>query len=263
MQKEAKMLELTRFGEGSRRKLLIAHGLFGSARNWGAIAKSLSATFEVVVVDMRNHGQSFHSDDMDYSAMAGDLAEVIQAEGGRMSVLGHSMGGKAAMMLALTAPQMVERLVVGDIAPVSYGHSHMEHIDAMQGLDLSKVMRRSDADRALAEVVSDRGVRAFLLQSLDISGGQARWRLNLPVLRAHMQTFVSFPQVEGAFEGPTLFLGGAQSEYITAEGRRAIQRHFPGAHVVMLKNAGHWLHADQPEAFTKTVSAFLNVREEG
>lgn len=251
------MLKIARFGDRSQRKLLIAHGLFGSARNWGGIARALAATHEVLAVDMRNHGHSFHADAMDYPAMAADLAEVIRAEGGPMDVLGHSMGGKAAMMLALEAPEMVRRLVVGDIAPVSYGHSHIGHIDAMQALDLGSVSRRSEADRALAQAVPERGVRAFLLQSLEFEGGEGRWRLNLPVLRAAMETLVSFPDAKGQFNGPAMFLGGAQSDYISADGRAAIQRHFPAARVVMLKGAGHWLHADQPEAFAKTVSAFL------
>ena len=253
------MLNIARFGSVSRRKLLIAHGLFGSGRNWGGIAKALSATHEIVVVDMRNHGQSFRSERMSYFDMAEDLAEVIRAEGGKMNVLGHSMGGKAAMILALQEPDLVDRLIVGDMAPVSYEHSHAGNVEAMQALDLTTVSRRADADRALAEAVPDRGVRGFLLQSLVFEEGQGRWLLNLPVLRECMPQFVGFPQMEGSFDKPALFLGGARSKYISSDGRVEIQRLFPQSRVVMLKDAGHWLHADQPEAFVKTVSAFLSA----
>lgn len=251
------MLHYTKNSPGSGPKLLIAHGLFGSGRNWGAIAKALGATHEVISVDMRNHGASFRSDVMDYPAMADDLSQVIEAEGGRMAVLGHSMGGKAAMVLALTRPELVERLIVGDIAPVPYTHSHAHLIEAMETLDLSAVSRRSQADKALAEHVKDRGTRAFLLQSLSFSKEQGAWSLNLPVLKAAMDTVTGFPQIDARFEGPTLFLGGDRSQYIPPDARTAILSQFPRARIVMLKGAGHWLHADQPEAFTKTVSVYL------
>ena len=259
MQKEELLLKFAKIGPVSPRKLLIAHGLFGSGRNWGGIAKALSATHEITVVDMRNHGQSPRNDDMSYFDMAADLAEVIRKQGAPVDVLGHSMGGKAAMVLALQEPDLVNRLVVGDIAPVAYSHSHAGHIDAMAALDLSAVSRRSEADRALAEAVPDRGIRAFLLQSLVFEEGKGRWLLNLPVLREHMSEFVGFPKMDAPFEKPALFVGGAESDYVSAEGRSEIQRLFPRSRVVMLKGAGHWLHADQPEAFAKTVSAFLAV----
>ena len=250
------MLSLVEYGVSSSPGLLIAHGLFGSARNWGAIAKDLSATHHVIVVDMRNHGNSPHEPAMTYADMAQDLAEIIRSRG-RMAVLGHSMGGKAAMMLALTQPDLVTRLIVGDIAPVSYQHSHLSHIDAMEAVDLTAVARRKDADAALAQHIPDRSIRGFLLQSLSIENGTASWKLNLPVLRDAMETLVDFPEMTATYTGPALFVAGAQSDYVSAQGRAAIQTHFPGAHLVKLKNAGHWLHADQPAAFTATVKAFL------
>ena len=146
--------------------LLIAHGLFGSARNWGAVAKRLSARREVIAVDLRNHGDSPWDADHSYPALAADLAEVIAAEGGRADVLGHSMGGKAAMTLALGDPQLVARLIVADIAPVAYAHSQIRHVDAMRAVDLSKVARRSDCDAALAARVPEPSLRAFFTQSL-------------------------------------------------------------------------------------------------
>jgi esterase len=184
-------LETQVHGEaGDRPPLLIAHGLFGSARNWGAIARALSAERQVVAVDMRNHGSSPWDERHDYVAMAEDLAGVIG--GGRWDVLGHSMGGKAAMVLALTHPGTVTRLIVADIAPVAYGHSQAHLVEAMQALDLSTGRVAGDADRALSERVEDAGVRAFLLQSLDVPNRV--WRLNLPVLGGEMPKILSFPE---------------------------------------------------------------------
>lgn len=251
------MLSFVEYGETSSPGLLIAHGLFGSARNWGAIAKDLGSTYHVVAVDMRNHGQSIHSDEMSYPAMADDLAEVISSQGGKMFVLGHSMGGKAAMALALRAPDLVERLIVGDIAPVAYGHSHIGLIDAMEQVDLGTITRRKEADVALAAHVSDRSLRGFLLQSLEVEDGTARWKFNLSALRHSMADLIGFPQIDGTFGGPALFLAGDRSDYVDDASRDAITEKFSRARIVKLKDAGHWLHADQPEAFTATVRAYL------
>ena len=237
---------------GDRPPLLIAHGLFGSARNWGVIAKRLSGTRRVVAVDMRNHGDSPWSEVHDYPAMAADLAEVID---GRWDVLGHSMGGKAAMVLALTHPEKVNRLVVADIAPVAYGHTQAHLVAAMDGLDLSALATRSDADRALSAAVGDAGVRAFLLQSLDLR--EKRWRLNLGVLGREMPKILSFPDIEGRFDGPVLFLSGATSSYVLPEHRDRIRALFPAARFAKIPGAGHWLHAEKPREFEAAVAAFL------
>jgi pimeloyl-ACP methyl ester carboxylesterase len=238
---------------GDRPPLLIAHGLFGSARNWGVIAKRLAETRQVVAVDMRNHGDSPWADVHDYPAMAADLAEVID---GRWDVLGHSMGGKAAMVLALTHPEKVNRLVVADIAPVAYGHTQAHLVDAMQRLDLAGIATRGDADRALAAEVEDAGVRAFLLQSLDLR--EKRWRLNLDVLGREMPKILSFPVVEGRFERPALFLSGANSSYVLPEHRDRIRELFPAARFAKIPGAGHWLHAEKPREFEAAVAAFLS-----
>lgn len=251
-------LKIEQYGAKEQPCLLIAHGLFGSGRNWKAIATRLSKRFRVLTVDMRNHGNSPFAPEMTYAAMADDLREIVEAEG-PLSLLGHSMGGKTSMVLALTAPAGIERLIVGDIAPVAYGHTQTPLIDAMAAVDLSAVTRRSDADRQLAERVEDRAIRAFLIQSLAIEDGVARWRLNLPVLRTHMPEIIGFPDLSGTFEGPTLFAVGAASDYMTAEGRERAKALFPRHRVVSLKGAGHWLHADQPEAFAATVAAFLSA----
>ncbi|MEL7211615.1 MAG: alpha/beta fold hydrolase [Pseudomonadota bacterium] len=236
--------------------LLIAHGLYGSARNWGVISKRLSDRGRVIAVDMRNHGASDWQSSHSYADMAGDLAETLESIGEPADVLGHSMGGKAAMVLALTRPDLVRRLVVADIAPVAYSHTQQGMIDAMHGVDLSGVEKRSDADAQLAKTVEDQGVRAFLLQSLHVAG--KRWRLNLDVLSAEMEKIIGFPEVTGAFNGPTLFLSGGASDYVQPAHREVIKPLFPNAKFAKIPGAGHWLHAEKPREFEAAVRAFLD-----
>ncbi|WP_299298518.1 alpha/beta fold hydrolase [uncultured Tateyamaria sp.] len=252
------MLAFTEYGAGDGTPLLIAHGLYGSGRNWGVIAKRLADTRRVVTVDMRNHGHSPWSDDHGYADLAEDLAEVIDHLGAPMDVVGHSMGGKASMMLALTHPDRVRRLVVGDIAPVSYGHSQMQYIDAMRAVDLSRVTRRSDANAQLAEQGVEPALCSFLTQSLDLAEG--RWRFNLDALAANMPAILGFPEVTGAHDGPTLFLSGGQSDYVHRDYRDTIRGLFPAARFAKIPAAGHWLHADDPRAFEGTVRAYLDAR---
>jgi pimeloyl-ACP methyl ester carboxylesterase len=207
---------------------------------------------------MRNHGDSPRSPDHGYEAMAGDLAETVSALGGRADVLGHSMGGKAAMVLALSEPERVRRLVVADMAPVTYGHSQMRYVKAMEGIELGAVRRRADADRALAAAVPEAGLRAFFLQSLAIGDSGARWKLNLPALGEQMPRIMGFPDGLGSFDGPTLFLTGGRSDYVRPDDWARIRSHFPAARLETTHEAGHWLHADAPEAFARTVAAFLD-----
>jgi len=238
--------------------LLIAHGLFGSARNWNVIAKRLSDSRQVVTVDMRNHGTSPRYPSQGYAEMAGDLAEVIAAHGGRADLLGHSMGGKAAMVLALAHPDLLRRLVVADIAPVAYGHSQSHLIEAMRGVDLTGITTRRDADLQLAGAVHEEGVRAFLLQSLDVKA--RRWRLNLDVLDADMDAITGWPEgITGRFDGPTLMLSGAVSDYVLRGHRPTIRSHFPAARFAKIHGAGHWLHADKPREFEAAVRVFLDA----
>lgn len=239
--------------------LLIAHGLFGSARNWGVICRRLAETRKVIAVDMRNHGESPWTETHRYPDMAADLAEVIAAQGGQADVLGHSMGGKAAMALALSEPGRVRRLVVADVAPVAYSHDQMQNVDAMRSLDPATVATRGDADRKLAEVLPDAGLRAFFLQSLDLRADPPRWKLNLDLLAAEMPHIVGWPGIEGRFEGPALFLTGELSHYVRPEHRETILRLFPAARFAELKGAGHWLHAEKPRAFEDTVRVFLDA----
>ena len=240
--------------------LVIAHGLYGSARNWGVIARRLADVRDVVAVDMRNHGDSPRAEVQGYAEMAADLAEVIGSLGGRVDLLGHSMGGKAAMQLALTDGARVRRLVVGDIAPVAYGHDQSHHARAMRALDLSGVTTRGEADRRLAETVEDSSLRAFFLQSLDLKAeGGPRWRLNLDVLEAEMPKIVGWPGTTGSFDGPALFLTGADSPYVKPDYRDTIRALFPAARFAKIPGTGHWLHAEKPREFEETVRVFLTA----
>lgn len=236
--------------------VLIVHGLFGSGRNWGVIAKRLSDGRRVVTVDMRNHGASHWEDSHTYHDLATDLAEVVAAIGGRVDVIGHSMGGKGSMMLALDRPALVRRLLVADIAPVSYSHTQVHLVHAMRRLDLSRISTRTEADLMLAREIEEPDVRAFLLQSLDVKG--RCWRLNLDVLERDMELITGFPAVSGRFDGPALFLAGANSHYVQPEHRPLIKRLFPNAKQAKIPGAGHWLHAEKPREFEAAARAFLN-----
>jgi esterase len=232
--------------------LLIAHGLFGSGRNWGVIAKRLSDERQVIAVDMRNHGSSFWHDSHAYEDLADDLAGVIPE---RADVLGHSMGGKSAMMLALRHPEKVGRLIVADIAPVSYGHSQQQNIDAMRRVDLSRVTNRAEAAAQLQGL--EPGLSDFFMQSLDMK--EKRWKLNFDALEGNMGSILSFPEVIGRFDGPVLFLTGALSNYVLPEHRDRIKTLFPKARFAKIPGAGHWLHAEKPREFEAAVRTFLNL----
>jgi len=239
--------------------LLIVHGLYGSGRNWGVIAKRLSDRGLVVTPDLRNHGESPRADSHSYEDLAADLAELIEhLGGGPVDLCGHSMGGKAAMALALTAPEKIRRLVVADIAPVAYAHSQLRFIEAMRAVDLSALTRRSEAEAQLAERGVEKALQSFFTQSLDVPN--RRWRLNLDVLEAEMPRIMGWPEaLTGPFEGPTLFLSGGASDYVTPDHRPTIKALFPRARFAKLPGAGHWLHAERPRAFEAALRAFLDT----
>ena len=247
---------------GSGAPLVIMHGLLGSARNWGGIAAKLGESHRVMAVDMPNHGASPWSEVMDYPFMARQLAGFIAAKcGGRASVIGHSMGGKAAMMLALSRPEMVEKLVVVDIAPVSYTHTFAPYIKAMRAAPINTALRRGDVELAMHGVIDDPRVRAFLMQNLDGQPGSYRWRPNLAVLGASMVDILAFPPVADgtSYDGPALFLHGAQSDYVLPQHEDVITALFPRAQWQAVDGAGHWVHADQPAAFIEAVDTFLSA----
>jgi pimeloyl-ACP methyl ester carboxylesterase len=242
-------------GEGP--VLVLLHGLFGQSGNFGAVQRRLAAGGRrVIALDLRNHGASPHAPGMDYRTLAEDVRETLDSLGVLpCAVLGHSMGGKAAMALALAHSEAVSRLCVADIAPVRYRPHLVTYAVAMRDMKLHPGLTRAEADDALAPVVADAGERAFLLSNL-LLGAKPRWRIGLDHIIAGMDDIQDWPIAEGSYAGPTLFLAGARSRYVRAEHRPAIAALFPAARVVTLKNAGHWLHADDPEGFLAVAEAF-------
>jgi pimeloyl-ACP methyl ester carboxylesterase len=235
--------------------LVIVHGLYGSARNWGVIAKRLSDTRHVVAVDMRNHGTSPWFETHSYADLAADLAEVIESLKGPYDVLGHSMGGKAAMVLALTRPDLVNRLIVADIAPVPYDNNQMQYIEAMQSVDLTRITKRSDAGEQLLEKIDNPDLAPFFLQSIDVR--EKRWLLNLDTLAREMPDILGFPEISSVYDGKVMFLSGAESDYVRPEYRARIKALFPRAQFAKIPGAGHWLHAEKPREFEAAVRHWL------
>jgi len=251
---------LTAVEYGAGPPLAILHGLFGSGRNWATIAQRLAAHHRVIAVDLRNHGGSPWAATMDYREMAEDVRMTLQERGyERFALLGHSMGGKVAMIAALEHGAEIERLIVADIAPVPYAPHHLGHVRRMRELDLAQIKRRSDADAALAPAIPDPAERAFLLQNLVFENGKARWRLNLAAMEREMPRLVGFPALpsDHAYDGPALFVAGGRSDYLRPGHEPAIRHLFSNAEIAVIDNAGHWLHTEQPAAFLAIVEAFL------
>ena len=241
--------------KSNKTPLLIVHGLYGSARNWGVISKRLSDEREIFAIDQRNHGDSQWCETQSYFDMAGDLQEFLE-HFGSMAVLGHSMGGKAAMALSILKPSLVEKLVIADIAPVSYFHDNTQYIRAMKNVKLDKLATRADAIIQLAESVPEPELRSFFAQSIDLKN--KRWKLNLDVLESEMEKIISFPQLSGKFEKVSLFLSGALSNYLQITHGPTIKKLFPKAKFAKIPNAGHWLHAEKPREFEAAVRTFLS-----
>ncbi|WP_148861495.1 alpha/beta fold hydrolase [Marinobacter fonticola] len=245
-------------GEG--KPLVLLHGLFGSLENLGGVTQRLSDTWQVHALDLRNHGRSPHVEAMDYPAMADDVQRYLDKQKiERASVLGHSMGGKTAMELALAHPDRIERLIVADIAPVAYAPHHDTIIEGLTGLDLSAVKTRGDADKWLAEYVEIPAVRQFLLKNLVRSDeGGYGWRINLKAIEREYPQIAKGPTAQGPFDGPTLFLKGGESDYIQDSHRDTVSRLFPKATLRILPGTGHWLHAEKADLFAKLSRRFLD-----
>ena len=241
--------------------LLVMHGLFGSLGNWGWHSKQLSEDYTVYGVDLRNHGQSPHSDALSYPLMAQDMLAFMDREGiDSASLIGHSMGGKVAMQMALLAPERVDKLVVVDIAPVDYGGptDHTDVIAGMEAVAAAKPKKRTEADALLAEHIAEEGVRQFIMTNLvREQGGQYSWRLNLAAIKANYDLLRRRPEGDGPFEGEVLFIKGANSDYIKADYRDSILALFPASQVKVIMDAGHWVHAEKPEVLLRIVREFL------
>lgn len=246
-------------GEG--KPLIILHGFLGMSDNWKTLgAKYAESGLQVHLVDQRNHGRSFHSQDFNYDILSEDLKNYLHHyKIDSASILGHSMGGKTAMQFACTYGSMIERLIVADIAPKFYPPHHQGIIDGLNRLDLENLNSRSAADEALAIHIPEVGVRQFLLKNLYwIEKGRLGFRFNLSVLSGKMEEIGENISNSDMYDGPVLFLRGSKSEYVVDQDLSEIKRHFPDASLDTVDNAGHWLHAENPKQFFEKSLQFLN-----
>ncbi|MDX1633182.1 MAG: alpha/beta fold hydrolase [Marinobacter sp.] len=257
-------------GEGE--PLILLHGLFGSLENLGGVSQRLQDGWQIHALDQRNHGRSPHADTMDYPAMAADVLAYMDRQGlGQASLLGHSMGGKVAMELALSHPERVDRLIVADIAPVTYRPRHDNVLAGLDAIDLAALESRQQADEVLRAHVEELPVRQFLLKNLirvgadeDAgNGARFRWRLNLTAIKACYDNLARAPSAEGPFDGPTLFIKGSESAYIQDKHRDAVARLFPHARLRIIQGAGHWLHAEKADTFATLCRRFLSGQDDG
>lgn len=238
--------------------VIILHGLFGMLDNWSTIGRKLSEYFQVYTVDQRNHGKSPHNEVMNYKAMAEDLLAFIEDEDlNKPHIIGHSMGGKTVMQFAVDNPTSVNKLVVVDIAPQAYQHGHQIIFDAFNGLDLSSISSRKEADEKMTALLPEFGVRQFILKNLARdSEGNYMWRPAVNIIERNYEHIVA--AIEGKYDGETLFIKGDKSAYIKEQKWDEIQKQFSNAKLATIKDSGHWVHAEQPNAFFDVVLEFLN-----
>ena len=249
------ILHAVELGAGAPVTLL--HGLFGQAANFATLQRRLEGAHRVIALDLRNHGASPHAPEMSYAAMAGDVLETLSARGALpCALVGHSMGGKVAMIAALDAPEAVARLLVSDIAPVRYPPGFAALVDAMAAIPLHPGLTRREADAALSAVAPP-AVRGFLLQNLRF-GAAPHWRIDLAAIGAALPVLADWPEhAASPYAGPVLFVAGARSDYVRPEHRAPVRALFPHARFVAVKEAGHWVHADNPAGFAAVLEAFL------
>lgn len=246
-------------GEG--RPLCILHGFLGMLDNWKTLGNSFADNgFCVHLIDQRNHGKSFHSPDFNYDILSNDLLNYLDHHHiEKTNVIGHSMGGKTAMQFACSYPERMEKLLVADIAPKFYPPHHQEIINGLNAVDTTNLKSRKDADEQLKKHISNTGIRQFLLKNLDRDENKKLcFKFNLAVLSEKMEEIGDNISSTESFNGPTLFLRGDRSEYITDNDNEAIYRHFPKANIQTIENAGHWLHAENPTQFLSNSLAFFN-----
>lgn len=247
-------------GEGT--PFIILHGFLGMGDNWKTLGKKFSETgFEVHMIDQRNHGKSFHSDAFDYELLVEDLKQYCdKLQLKNIVLLGHSMGGKTAMLFASTYPELVSKLLVADISPRYYPIHHDTILEGLSSLNFSELKSRSEADEQLSRYVSDFGTRQFLLKNLYwVEKGTLALRMNIDALKKHVGEVGEALPMHAKFDGATLFLRGDKSEYIAQQDETLIKNHFPEAQIVTISNAGHWLHAENPEDFYNAVIAFVKA----
>ena len=245
------------FGEGT--PLIILHGLFGCSDNWVSIAKRLSDYFKVFIVDQRNHGHSSWSENMSYAEMSEDLKELYEnLDIKEAIVMGHSMGGKTILQFNNDYPNMVKKMIVVDMGIKAYPPHHTHIIDAINAIDLNSIFSRREVEAKLRNQIESNEIVQFLLKNLYwVEKGQLGLRINLPVLKENVSEVGEALATHAVFENETLFLRGDKSEYIGPSDEAIISRHFPNSKLVTISNAGHWLHAENPNAFYKAVIEFI------
>ncbi|MET0066262.1 MAG: alpha/beta fold hydrolase [Candidatus Thiodiazotropha sp.] len=246
-------------GDPQNPPLCLLHGLFGSSGNWMGIVRQLQDDYRLIVPDLRNHGRSPHQEMMDYPSMAEDLLSLFdRLDLPGVALLGHSMGGKTAMWVALTSPERVDKLVVADIAPVRYENRFAAIFQGLMQLPLDRIESREAADRHLSEWVPEPGVRDYLLQNLVKQASGWSWRFNLPILQRAISILSDFPEMHDlTFPGEVLFIHGERSNYVDDAARGVIKRRFPHYRERLLHGAGHWLYAEQPQPFAQALRGFL------
>jgi pimeloyl-ACP methyl ester carboxylesterase len=247
-------------GEGEK-YIIILHGLFGSSDNWQNIGKTLSEKYKVYLVDLPNHGRSLHTDNFTYEAMREDVHAFIEQHQIEQPVLiGHSMGGKVAMHVALAYPHLLSKLIVVDICPKYYPVHHDRILEGLTSINLPTITSRQEADEQLAKYERSYTVRAFLLKNLYRNeDGKFEWRLNLPVINDQIENVGEAIHTDNVFERPVLFINGAKSDYINKEDTSLIHQFFPGAVVETIADAGHWVHAEKPEEFVSIINNFIEM----
>ncbi len=255
----APQIHTTTIGEGGR-PVVFLHGLFGQGKNFTQAAKALVPDFRSVLVDLPDHGRSGWTERVDYTDYADRVAEAVRDQA-PFDLVGHSMGGKVAMVLALRHPELVRRLVVVDISPsASEGSGEFEHLlGSLAAVDLTTLGRRGEADERLTSSIDDPRVRGFLLQNLRSGPAGFRWQANLDLLRRDLGTIGGFPEVASTFDGPVLWLAGERSDYVREADEPGMRALFPRTRLVTVKGAGHWVHSEQPDAFVSAVRVFLSA----
>ena len=245
---------------GTGQPLLIMHGVFGSSDNWQTLGKEFASKFKVYLIDLRNHGKSPHSEEFNYAAMAEDIRELLDEELIEQAhILGHSMGGKVAMQFATQHPAKVQKLIVVDIAPKTYPPHHQQIFEGFKAVDLANLTSRKEADDQMAAVITNFGIRQFILKNLDRNAvGQFQWKLNLEVIERAVDEVGAGLAQEAAFDGETLFIGGGNSDYILPQDHGLIQALFPHAEITSIAGAGHWVHAEKPRELKEQVLRFLS-----
>jgi esterase len=252
-------IQLAYHSFGSGPPLIILHGLFGCKENWRYLARQLARHFRVITLDQRNHGQSPHSEEFGYQAMADDLLAFLNSQDlDQVHLLGHSMGGKTAMQFAACHPHRLTRLIIEDISPDAYSPRHQELFAALNRLPLAQLTSLGEADSLLQAAIPEPAVRQFLLKNLQRQpGGGFIWRFNLPILERHYPELIAALDFAAQIDVPTLFLRGAQSDYLPPRLPQEITKLFREVKLETIEGAGHWVHADQPEAFLQLVTTFL------